>query len=440
MPPIINKETLVILDAIEDKQAFIQAACLALLEDVELDVDDHATTVLLLNIKCRYHLSCGKLPETIDTAKQILALDPFNAIANNYLGRTYLKQQKYSDALACFELAINSNDVDDENKVIALNAMAECYLKRGNTIKVKECLDIALQINPKNTRTLNTLARLHIKNENFDWATIAYDRTLAEDPTNLFALLGKSRILAKNGNVMEARKLLERVLSKDPECIDALYELGLSYLNDYEGRMQALTYFKRILELDPNHRKSEIGIARLHLRMRNYDKAKKTCEAILSKSPNDVEAKNMLKLSLLGKNDHTESDDSEKTNKDVNTKNMLALSCLMKSNIDEAERIFIEVLILAPNNPVAHFGMLFIDYQLLNFRDSKKHLGILIKRAQNGRQMLLPYAKMLRNYDQEKVKELVDSLPASALNKYKTVNESDFSNPRIVLNFFADNI
>ncbi len=85
-----------------------------------------------------------------------------------------------------------------------------------------------------------------------------------ENPEDSALMQAEADMYYKQGNVAKYKELMELIVAKDPENPDLLYNLGVSAsrLGDNE---QALSYYKKALELKPDYSSAQINVAALIL-------------------------------------------------------------------------------------------------------------------------------------------------------------------------------
>jgi tetratricopeptide (TPR) repeat protein len=181
-------------------------------------------------------------------------------------------------------------------------------------------IDEALQIEPDNLEVLSYKGDWLVKNGSLDEAISYYDRVLNIEPDNVNALSYKGDWLVKNGSLDEAISYYEKgleidtffvdaskksnydkILAIDPNNLDAINAKGSSLVSlgrsergytivyiDYLD--EAISYFDRVLEKDPNHVGALFNKARALVQLNKTDDGMSYVEKVLEIEPNNVDA------------------------------------------------------------------------------------------------------------------------------------------------------
>nr|WP_263313095.1 tetratricopeptide repeat protein [Mammaliicoccus sp. Marseille-Q6498] len=131
------------------------------------------------------------------------------------LANLYYNQQRFDEAIKLYQMAIQKGLNDsDTNFMIGM-----CFNELGANTEALPYMMRASELNPNDTEI-----------------GFQYGLTLCQ--TEMFK---------------EAIVQLEHVLEKEPEHVDALYNLGLAKYMQNEDPNEALIYFRKAVEIQPDH-------------------------------------------------------------------------------------------------------------------------------------------------------------------------------------------
>jgi tetratricopeptide (TPR) repeat protein len=180
-----------------------------------------------------------------------------------YYGKLLIEKKPSEDSLAN-EYFAKSLELDSAQADV-LQMHGDTYLKRLKFDKAVEAYEqlISIRTQPL-SQDLWSVGRAYYYNEEFHKADTAFTK-LAERQPNMtigYAWAAKARQqIDSTGALGLANPMFEKVIEKgvtNPEkykkdLIDAYEYLGSYYINIKEDAVKAVDYYKKILELDPNH-------------------------------------------------------------------------------------------------------------------------------------------------------------------------------------------
>lgn len=126
-----------------------------------------------------------------------------------------------------------------------------------------------------------------------DQAASAFERALRGDPANAEALYGLGSIYLKQDKNAEARDAFERVTKLEASYPDTLPNAwnNLGLLTAREGKIdEALPYFQRALELNPNHLVALENLGNAYRQQKKWQEARQILERAVAVGPEDAEA------------------------------------------------------------------------------------------------------------------------------------------------------
>ena len=150
------------------------------------------------------------------------------------LGELYHGNDFYSEALACYEIAM---EFDSQNPLWPHHV---AFLKqmRGENESVVDLLKRTIELAANYIPAVLKLADVYYKMGEFGQAKIYYQQTLSLDPRNRFALLGLSRIALDSSKWQQGQHYLEKAIESDP-AFGAAHRL-LASVHKHFGRTELM--------------------------------------------------------------------------------------------------------------------------------------------------------------------------------------------------------
>jgi tetratricopeptide (TPR) repeat protein len=244
----------------------------------------------------------GDFVKAETSLKEVLALKPSHAVASQGLALIYIRTGKIKEAEAPLRAVAESS-----KELGARLFLAQYYLAAGRTADALPILN-ALAKEPQGLVPASTLlARLDYAEGRRPEAHKRIDQLLEQQPTNARVLLLKSQMLAADGKLDEALVKSQAAATADPKFDGARYLIGLIYLRKNDSE-QALKAFNEALSLNPASREAALQVAKLHLSSGRADLALPLVEGLVTRQPDDLEAKLTLVRALLQKSNPTSED------------------------------------------------------------------------------------------------------------------------------------
>ena len=228
------------------------------------------------------YLTEGNYTEALNYFEKSLEIDQNLPECNYFKGLTNQLLSKLEISLESFdiELSLNANHI---NSLIA-KGTSLCLLSRKEE-GIKEYNKV-LELEPNNIQALlNKSIALHDLNKTNE-ALDCINKLIEIDNNNYLPYLTKGNILAKNGQNVEAIENYKLSLEKNNISTQALYNMGICYLNmkDYQ---QANKCFDDALLINPNLLEIYIAKAKIFEEQKNYNNAIELYNEIIPKFPYD---------------------------------------------------------------------------------------------------------------------------------------------------------
>jgi protein O-GlcNAc transferase len=226
----------------------------------------------------------GRLEEALPVARRAAARHPETAAVLNALGSVLLDLDQRAEAAEMFRKTI----ANDPTFHIAHVNLASALLGLSGATEAISLLEQALKLGASPTAVYRTLGLAHREVGNLEPAEANLRRAVEQDPNDDKALYALAAVLEMVGRARDARPVADALVARDPglvhahvvrsltapsnedalmciskvlalapDSIDALMVAGT--LNDSASRPEeALRHYRRVLELQPDHRKARV--------------------------------------------------------------------------------------------------------------------------------------------------------------------------------------
>lgn len=264
-------------------------------EDVNKEAQDRLRegVKLVLQSPPDYKAGAAKFKEAID-------LD--NAFLEAYfnLGQCYERMGQSEDALKVYQSALDKNPANPSANAY----IAKIYLGKARQAglsgdaptqakwltKAKGLLDGVIGSAPNDVAVNNAMSLYYLMQDDLDAAERYVKEVLYVEPTDVTALNTRGLINLKRGKYLIAKWIFsEKVLKADPNSVEALTNLGLTYIK-LNVRPLAMKYFKEALALDPSNMDVRMNIAAMMLEHLDYAQAHEHYTKVLEAEPLNTEA------------------------------------------------------------------------------------------------------------------------------------------------------
>jgi len=173
-----------------------------------------------------------------------------NALTLIEEGNQLLTQEKYQEARAAYEKALQQ--LDPENHPPILRGIARTYFQEKQADKAVEVLKQALQIKPDDAESLRLIVTLLVSQGKEKEAQEYIGKLPEGESLDPATLLNIGIKYYNEGKMPEALIEFDKVVKENPTLPDAYYYRGLANLASGKTA-EAKADFQKLLELDPNH-------------------------------------------------------------------------------------------------------------------------------------------------------------------------------------------
>lgn len=168
-------------------------------------------------------------------------------------GNTLLDQQKFAEARAEYERALEK--LEESDKPVVLRGIARTHYQEGSVEEAIATLQQALAIEPDDAGTLQLLVTLLVNEGREEEAQTFMARLPQESKLDPDTLLNMGIKRYNDGNLEEALTYFDRTVTENPAMATAYYYRGLVHLAQ-ENAEAATADFTKLLELEPEHYKA----------------------------------------------------------------------------------------------------------------------------------------------------------------------------------------
>ena len=198
-------------------------------------------------------------------------------------GDVYIGEERYEQAIECYQQAIKLSPHFSETLVV----LGFALLETGAVEQAEKCLQQALSIKPNSVDAYFMLGNIAKIKGDLRQATEHYIRATNINPQFEFAYRMLFEVYQAQGNVALAKSLLERAILAFPSAVNFIFErAGVAFAEkDYQ---KAITLLEKILSLEPEHIASHSNLAKTYMQLGQDEAAIPHLELLIQINPNDV--------------------------------------------------------------------------------------------------------------------------------------------------------
>jgi len=227
----------------------------------------------------------ARLPAALDAYQAALEHDRDSPQLFTRLGATYVKLGEPARALQMFERALTL----DPQHADALRWLALLYTSQGKLHDAITAYEQLLDVESDDLFIMSRLADLYVLQGDLAKAITLYRRLIAEQGASSQLHFNLGVLSGRLGHTDEAIEELSRAVELAPESLEARVALGLTY--ELQGRFdQAAAHYEEALLLDPLNPRLYHHAARAYIAGNDLMKAAMQYQTILDLVPNDFEA------------------------------------------------------------------------------------------------------------------------------------------------------
>lgn len=187
------------------------------------------------------------IPKAIECFKQVLNLEPNHPSAKFHLALLWQAQEQEEKA----KNVLNAEDWKLlPNLVTHLINRGNRYQEQNKYDDAQACYELALEFKPTEIIALYNLGLIFQKQGKLPEANAYYNQALKQDSEDIPALLNCGLILKEMGYIYDAIPYFQKILQLNPKNLDALKSLASSA--EFLGRIpEAVDYAHQVLQIEP---------------------------------------------------------------------------------------------------------------------------------------------------------------------------------------------
>ncbi len=204
------------------------------------------------------------------------------------VAKTYIQENKYTEALEELNLAKNTDRCDPE----VYNLLGIAYMGKKEFVKAENSFKKAIKLDPEFSEAYNNLGSLMLLEGRYTEA-IKYFKKALENPYYTNAYIAETNLgwaYYQLGEKKKAISTLLKAFNDNPRYAKVLDYLGLIHFK--EGNFKAAKfYFKQAIELDRISGEARYYLGEIYFREGKYQLAKDIWKSIILLAPNSKWAK-----------------------------------------------------------------------------------------------------------------------------------------------------
>jgi tetratricopeptide (TPR) repeat protein len=237
----------------------------------------------------------GDLDALLQTAQQIIKIEPYSPGGFILKGVADIARQKYTDAQQDAEQA----ELRAPQNPAPLVQMGNIQLVQKHYADAEKFYQQALGKDPSSTEGLSGLMNTYVAEKQLDKALAAANAQIAKSPnnSNFYDLLGTALFNGKK-DLPGADGALRKAIELDKNNVDALEKLGKVQVQEGSAD-QALALYQQSIKDNPREVMFYILSGELYEAKKNWDQAKSMYQQALNISPDHPLASNNLAYVIL---------------------------------------------------------------------------------------------------------------------------------------------
>lgn len=230
-----------------------------------------------------FYYAEGMIDEARSTLERIERVDPNNTSVTRKLAQLMIKKENYPGALDRYQMLIDTGKADERDYI----NLSNLYILMKDYPNAFTYIEKVKRTSPFYEDLISTKYRLYMLNNGLEMAHKYIQKEYNKKPYDQSAYVLAKSYVQKN-DYKSANKVLDKTIKKSPNFVQSLYLKGLI---TYEtgDRSKAVSYFERVLKLDPDM-PSALNFVAYHLAETEQDLER--AEALAQKasvlSPNEA--------------------------------------------------------------------------------------------------------------------------------------------------------
>jgi tetratricopeptide (TPR) repeat protein len=244
--------------------------------------------------------NAGMVPEAIKALEEAFRLNPSLPEVPALLGLDYARVDRYTAAIPYLEKAFAQEDQPLVQALVGRN-LAQAYFVLGKQEEGLKVIQKLRDLYPDDPDILYTASKIYANLWN-----AAIQRLIAKSPGSYQVHQVLAEVLEAQGKYAQAAAEYRRIIQMEPSLPGAHYRLGRMVLQvdpSNKGNQEALLQFQKELEIEPTDVPTHVEIGELELQFLRPEEASKYFTRALELDPSYTAARvGLAKVSIAQKN------------------------------------------------------------------------------------------------------------------------------------------
>lgn len=294
-------------------------------------------------------------------------------------GLLNFQQQKYPEALAAFQKALNQNR---EYMPAVLYAGLSHYMQ-GQLEQAERHLSRFLARFPQSDVAAKVFAAVQFSKGDYEGAESVLKPLLARNPNDTRALTLMGDIALRQGKAKEGTDYFQKVMVQEPASATAYMKLGLGleFSGEHEQSRQML---EKALELEPQLPQADLMMILSHLRAREFDQAIAAAQRMHEKYPDSPDPLTLMGGAYLAKGEELKAREAFEQALQImpgtpSAAHNLAQLELRKGEVEKARSLYLEVLKHQPGHLSTLVSLAQLEAQQGQMEQAMARLAYAVK-------------------------------------------------------------
>jgi len=222
----------------------------------------------------------GKADDAIRMIQGIIADDPNVGDAHFGLGNLFLRQKRFTDAIAAFKKALELKPDDS----FAVMNVAGAYQSMGRFDDAEQFVLDYLKTGFQDSQLLYLLGNMNYRRKNYDKAIGYFGQCLAENPQSASAHNGLAAIYILRDDLGKAEGHLKAALAINPRLQSLRYNMA-QLLEKQSLFPEAADYYLQEIQDSPKSYKALYNLSRVYRQMGREDEEFETLRKTIEANP-----------------------------------------------------------------------------------------------------------------------------------------------------------
>lgn len=285
------------------------------LKIINKELLENSNSAILYNKRALVYLKLKQLNEAVNDAKRSIKIDSTNAnfylslvdiyftqnntrLAKELLEIIEKKFPQNTEALLklselYFLIQKYQKGIDYANKALKIDQnlskgyyiKGSIYRESGDTNKAISSLETAIEQDNKFEDAFYDLGIIYAARKN-PIALDYYSNVININPSNQFVFYARAKLLQDLGKIKEALAEYQKILLNNKTCENCYYNIGAIYLDVNNDFKNAIIYFTKAIEINPNYTEAYFARAFSHLKLNDKKSAVADFKMCLKIQPN----------------------------------------------------------------------------------------------------------------------------------------------------------